>query len=243
MEISELFYTIQGEGKRTGKPSFFIRTNYCNLRCKFSSGNLCDTAYTSWFPEDENNLGDVNLTFILDEYKKINCNDVVITGGEPSIYLGELKELCKVIKEYNANSFITVESNGTFIGEFVEFVDLMSISPKLKTSVPNGSEYEKSHEKNRINVDVLKKYNELRRKNVIDIQWKFVYTSLTDIQEILDLQKIIGFDCKDTYLMPEGVTEEELKLKRLNTIEACKKFNLNYTDRIHILAWGNKRGV
>lgn len=243
MKISELFYSIQGEGKRSGSPSFFIRTNFCNLRCKFTSGNLCDTAYTSWFPEDKKNLGDVAIKFISGEYKKVNCNDVVISGGEPTMYPDELKALCSELRIINKDIFITIESNGTFFGDFVKFVDLMSISPKLKSSVPFNTEYEKMHEKNRINIEVLKKYNSLKQKDELDIQWKFVFTGKEDIDEILQLQSFVVFENKDIYLMPEGITEEELSKNRLKTIDACKQYHFNYTDRIHILVWGNRRGI
>ncbi|MBK8551924.1 MAG: 7-carboxy-7-deazaguanine synthase QueE [Ignavibacteria bacterium] len=242
MKISEIFYSIQGEGKRTGSPSFFIRTNHCNLRCKFSDGNLCDTSYTSWFPDDEKNMGDVEIDFILDEYRKINSGDIVITGGEPTMYPDELEMLCRYLKEISNNIIITIETNGTNFGDFVKYADLMSISPKLNSSVPFNTEYVKMHQKSRINLEVFKKYNSLKLNNEIDIQWKFVFTDENDIAEILDLQHKVGIDRKDIYLMPEGITKEDLNKNRLQTIECCKKLNFNYTDRIHILAWGNSRG-
>ena len=243
MKISEIFYSIQGEGKRTGSPSFFIRTNHCNLRCKFPGGNLCDTSYTSWYPEDKNNLGEVETDYIVKEYGKINSGDVVISGGEPTMYPDELVQLCSELKILNSEVVITIETNGTYIGDFVKYVDLISISPKLKSSVPFKTEYEKMHEKNRINIDVLKKYNSAKLNSKTDIQWKFVFTGENDIVEILELQKNVGFQNKDIYLMPEGITEEDLSKKRLATIEACMKYNFNYSDRIHILVWGNKRGT
>ena len=43
--------------------------------------------------------------------------------------------------------------------------------------------------------------------------------------------------------MPEGITEAQLKEKRIDTINACIKHGFNYTDRLHIIAWGSKRGV
>ena len=243
MKISELFYSIQGEGKRTGVPSFFIRTNFCNLRCKFSSGNLCDTSYTSWFPDDKKNLGEMGVEEILNEYRKFNCRDIVISGGEPTMYLNELAELCSGIKNIDRNIFITIETNGTDIGDFVNDADLISISPKLSSSIPFGTEYEKMHERNRMNIEAFKSYNDLKTKNLIDIQWKFVYCTDDDVKEIKELQMSAGFKDDDVYLMPEGISEEDLKRNRLITINACIKNNFNYTDRIHILAWGNKRGI
>lgn len=243
MKISELFYSIQGEGKRAGMPSFFIRTNYCNLRCKFKSGNLCDTSYTSWFPENKKNLGDVKLSSIIKEYKKYNCRDIVITGGEPAMYPEPLEELCIGLKKANQDCYITLETNGTYSGGFLKYINLISVSPKLKSSVPVKTVFEKMHEKQRINLKVLKEFNSLKYNKQSDVQWKFVFTVIRDIKEIKALQRAIGFENKDVYLMPEGITKKELDLKRQKVIKICLKNEYNYTDRLHILAWGNKRGV
>lgn len=243
MKISELFYSIQGEGKRAGKPSFFIRTNHCNLRCQFSGGNLCDTAYTSWYPDDEKNIGEVSIEKIIIEYAKHNCKDVVITGGEPAVFTDDLTLLCTELKKINPECVITIETNGTLFGDYVELIDLVSISPKLKSSTPFGTPYEKMHTNNRMNLESFRNFNECKEKKIADIQWKFVITSEEDLNEILQLQKEIGFKNEDVYLMPEGISEEELNAKRLNVIELCKKYRFNYTDRLHVIIWGNKRGV
>ena len=243
MKISELFLSIQGEGKRIGYPSYFIRTNYCNLRCKFSGSNLCDSYYTSWFPEDDYNRGDIALSKIINDYKKYGTRDIVITGGEPTIQLKELSALCSEIKKLNSKVFITVETNGTFIGDFIDHVHLISISPKLRSSVPIGTEFEKIHEQNRINKDVFKEYNKNYNKGLYDIQWKFVITNESDVNEVFELRDQVGFDEKNIFLMPEGVTKKDLEQKRSMTIELCKKYHLNYTDRLQVLVWGDKRGV
>ena len=243
MKISELFFSIQGEGKRIGYPSYFIRTNYCNLRCKFVGGNLCDSYYTSWFPEDDYNRGDISLLEIINDYKKYGTRDIVITGGEPTIQLKELNALCSEIKKLNTKAFITVETNGTFIGDFIDYIDLISISPKLKSSVPIGTEFEKMHEHNRINMDVFKEYNENYKKGLYDIQWKFVITNESDVNEVFELRDQVGFDENDIFLMPEGITKKDLEHNRSMTMELCKKYNLYYTDRLQVLVWGDKRGV
>lgn len=243
MKISELFYSIQGEGKRSGYPSFFIRTNLCNLRCKFTEGNLCDTPYTSWDFENPSNLGELKVEEIITECKKYFPCDVVITGGEPTIQGKELTKLCTEIKKLNKYIFITLETNGTFISDYVDYIDLASISPKLKSSVPFNTEFEKGHEKNRLNFEALKSYHDLNRKEKFDIQWKFVVTSETDINEIKEIQNKIGFQDKDIFLMPEGITEKDLSEKRIIVVELCKKYRYNFTDRLQIRLWGNKRGV
>ncbi len=243
MKISELFYSIQGEGKRAGMPSFFIRTNHCNLRCLFKSGNLCDTSYTSWYPEDLKNLGETDIDQISDKYRKVLCRDIVITGGEPTMQADELHLLCRKLKNINKDSYITIETNGTFIGEFINYTDLISISPKLKSSVPVNTSYERMHNKGRINKEVLMKYNSLHKAGKFDIQWKFVFTSEKDILEIKHLQSEAGFENENVYLMPEGISKKDLNKTRTETVRACLKYNYNFTERLHILIWGNKRGV
>lgn len=241
MNISELFFSIQGEGKRTGVPSFFIRTNKCNLRCMFASGNLCDTPYTSWTPEDEQNIGELRIDDIINEYKSSGAKEAVITGGEPTLQHEELYDLCSKLKDEGA--YITLETNGTIEGRFLEYIDLISVSPKLKSSTPYDTKYEKMHLQNRINLDVLKIFHEHTIKENKSIQWKFVYCNEKDIDEILLLQKKVGFANSDIYLMPEGITEKDISVKRKELAEVCKKYHFNYTERLHILIWGSKRGV
>lgn len=243
MEISELFYSIQGEGKRSGRPSFFIRTNFCNLRCRFSSGNLCDTPYTSWQPEDPQNIGKLHIDEIVRRYSLHMCDDIVITGGEPAIQTEELLKLCTSLKEVNGNSHITLETNGTISGEFSAHIDLASISPKLMSSVPAGTGHEKMHRSNMKNTGSLRKYSMLHKEGKIDVQWKFVYSGAEDLSEISDYALEFGIAPQDIYLMPEGISAKELERNREEVVNACLKSGYNYTDRLHILIWGSKRGV
>src|ERR1051325_2528846 len=76
MKVSEIFYSIQGEGMLTGVPSVFVRTSGCNLRCVW-----CDTPYTSWSPEG----ADMAVDDILAAIQEYPAQYVVVTGGEPMI--------------------------------------------------------------------------------------------------------------------------------------------------------------
>src|SRR2546430_7022976 len=76
MKISELFYSIQGEGKLVGMPSVFVRASGCNLRCTW-----CDTPYASWQPEGS----ETSIAQILEQAAAYPANHIVLTGGEPMI--------------------------------------------------------------------------------------------------------------------------------------------------------------
>src|SRR6476620_1763758 len=105
MKLSELFYSIQGEGKLVGVPSVFIRASGCNLRCSW-----CDTPYASWNPEGED-LPVEEIVRRVQGYLSPTTPDsersddpgsprrthVVLTGGEPMI-MPEVKNLCAAIK-------------------------------------------------------------------------------------------------------------------------------------------------
>src|SRR3954462_4202640 len=98
MKVSELFYSIQGEGKLMGVPSVFVRASGCNLRCVW-----CDTPYASWDPEGP----DVSVAEILRRVCEFNCDHVVLTGGEPMI-MPEIVELCSLLK--SEGKHVTMET-------------------------------------------------------------------------------------------------------------------------------------
>ncbi len=122
VKISEIFYSLQGEGMLVGMPSVFVRTSGCNLRCTW-----CDTPYTSWHPEGE----DLAVEQIVRAAASFGASHVVVTGGEPMI-APEIADLTAKLRE--AKLHITIETAGTSYKR-VE-CDLMSISPKLKNSTP-----------------------------------------------------------------------------------------------------------
>lgn len=111
VRINEIFYSIDGEGKRAGFPAIFIRLSGCNLRCDY-----CDTKYA--FSEGENK----SIESILWEIRSFGCNNVTITGGEPLIQPHTM-DLIKRLKkdEYN----IIIETNGSVdISEAMKYASI-----------------------------------------------------------------------------------------------------------------------
>jgi 7-carboxy-7-deazaguanine synthase len=223
LKIAELFYSIQGEGALLGVPSFFIRTSGCNLRCSW-----CDTPYTSWQPEGV----EMALDRILDEVRAHPARHVVVTGGEPMI-APEIIPLCERLRE--AGLHITVETAGTVFQPVA--CDLMSISPKLANSTPEGR-FSAQHERTRLQTPVLATL--IAR---YDYQFKFVIQSPTDVAEARDLVAALGADRERVILMPEGADPERLRERGVWLAEICKEEGFRFSPRLHVDLWGNRRGV
>ncbi len=110
-KINEIFYSLQGEGAQTGTAAVFVRFSGCNLKCDF-----CDTDH------EEGAL--MSDEAIVAEIAKYPAPLIVITGGEPSLWIDQpfidrLKMLGKKI---------AIETNGTH--PLPEGIDWVTCSPK-----------------------------------------------------------------------------------------------------------------
>lgn len=224
MRIAEIFYSVQGEGSLVGVPSIFVRTSGCNLRCSW-----CDTPYTSWNPEGE----DLSLADILNRTAAYGAaRHVVLTGGEPMIAPG-IVDLSQQFRKRGMH--ITIETAGTVFAPVA--CDLMSISPKLSNSTPEGI-FRTQHERLRLQPDVL-----LRLMGDYDYQLKFVIARENDLHEVHELVSQLGAPPCKVILMPEGVTREVLQERSVWIVEMCKRFGYRFSPRLHIEIYGNKRGI
>jgi len=219
MKIAEIFYSIQGEGILAGVPSVFIRTSGCNLRCSW-----CDTPYTSWQPEGS----EMTIEEIVEHAHSFGASHAVITGGEPMIAPG-IVELTERL-----NMHITIETAGT-VYQPVR-CDLMSISPKLANSTPEGA-FARQHERLRHQPAVLKQLMQY------PYQLKFVMVSETDLAEIARILDETNADRSRVVLMPEGTDSATLAERGRSIAEICKREGFRYSPRLHVDLWGNRRGV
>jgi 7-carboxy-7-deazaguanine synthase len=228
MKISEIFYSIQGEGLLLGTPSVFVRTSGCNLRCTW-----CDTPYTSWQPEGEDRSMDAIGSEIS---RNPGVRHVVITGGEPMltddviVLTGQLKQL---------GLHITMETSGTVYRPVS--CELMSISPKLANSTPHerdGGRWAAQHERLRYQPGVLR-----RLLAEYPYQLKFVVQSEEDMDEIHRIIEQTGAERSRVVLMPEGTNASALHERALWIAEICKRERFHFSPRLHVDLWGDKRGV
>jgi 7-carboxy-7-deazaguanine synthase len=224
MRIAEIFYSLQGEGSLVGVPSVFVRTSGCNLRCSW-----CDTPYTSWSPEGD----DLSIGEILERTAEFSAaGHVVLTGGEPMIAPG-IVELSQRFLERGMH--ITVETAGTvFTG--VE-CDLMSISPKLSNSTPDGA-FQAQHER-------LRRQPEILRRLIAgyDYQIKFVIAQERDVDEARSVIAELDAPPHKVILMPEGVTADVLNTRGVWLAALCKQYGFRFSPRLHVHLYGNRRGV
>jgi len=231
MLISEIFYSVQGEGTLVGVPSVFVRTSGCNLRCRW-----CDTPYASWKPEGT----EMSVEELVRAVNAHPTHFVVVTGGEPMV-AKEMPLLLQRLRE--AGKHITIETAGTIAPAGVA-CDLASISPKLAHSTPDeasaGKAWVEKHERLRLQPEVLRAWC-----SKYDFQLKFVIASEADVLEVKAVIESIGIEIppEKVLLMPEGITQEALKARQMLLVDICKREGWRYSPRLHIDLFGNKRGT
>ncbi len=130
LPIMEQFYTIQGEGANTGKAAYFIRIGGCDVGCHW-----CDVK-ESW-NADLHPLK--NIEEIFTPLQNQPSKDVVITGGEPTLY--NLTMLCDQLKQLGYNTFLETSGAHKLTGTW----DWICLSPK-KNAAPKQAVYKKAHE-------------------------------------------------------------------------------------------------
>lgn len=104
LSISEIFYSLQGEGPYVGRPFVFVRLGECvEPFCPF-----CDTKY-AW-----NNHEKLTINEIIYHISKFKCKNVVITGGEPFLqWESGLRELIDILSK--KSFFIQYETSGKIL--------------------------------------------------------------------------------------------------------------------------------
>ena len=119
--VNEIFYSLQGEGRNTGRAAVFVRFAGCNLRCTF-----CDTSFADYREMSDDD--------ILEEISQYRARFVVLTGGEPTLQVDR-----HLVDLLHANGYeIAMESNGT--RQPAEGIDWLTCSPKEHVAITRCNE-------------------------------------------------------------------------------------------------------
>jgi organic radical activating enzyme len=201
--ISEIFYSIQGEGIYVGFPQVFVRFSGCNLEnCRF-----CDTPGSGY-----REMGIQELMSAILSMNK-NFHSISLTGGEPLLQVNFLEKFLGV---FNANHRIYLETNGTLpdnLERVISEVDIIAMDIKLPSATG------------------LPPYWEEHRRFLL-IAWEkmvFVKTVITkntddkDFQQALEL--ILSVDPNIPLVLQPATEEldEELFQKLLNYQQEASK--------------------
>jgi 7-carboxy-7-deazaguanine synthase len=223
MNVVELFYSVQGEGRLAGVPSVFIRLAGCPLRCSW-----CDTRY-AWDPAAGTEM---KVADILQHVSQWPARHAVLTGGEPLVsgHPAELVELTGSLKARGAH--VTVETAGLAVVPDLA-CDLMSISPKLEHAGPGGS------------LSMESQWGRALRRLVdrYDYQLKFVVSSPADagrIREILGW--LTGIDPMKVLLMPQALTRDDWLERSPMVAQMCLDNGWTFGNRLQILLWQAQGG-
>ena len=132
IKVSEIFYSLQGEGARTGTPTIFVRLQGCKAKnACYSSGVRCDTEFES------------GKEYALDELLQVlkttgkGCNEITWTGGEPTDQLTET-----IIAYFKEQGYYqAIETSG--LNPVPDGIEFICVSPKVAEHViaknfPNG---------------------------------------------------------------------------------------------------------
>ena len=172
IKVSEIFTSFQGEGPYVGTPATFLRLYGCNLNCEW-----CDTDISTYEMLSVDDVAEIILT----QMEFNNIKTLIITGGEPTLQMEEIKRL---IKELPEDIKIQMETNGSLF-EYVPEIEYV-ISPK--------EDKEKVFE------------NYYKFENTF---FKFVITSQEDIDEVISLKEKYTYD-KAIWLQGEFSQDAEM---------------------------------
>ena len=114
--LVEIFESLQGEGRNTGRPCVFVRFAGCNFSCPW-----CDTEVKAAFT--------LTLDDLTAEIKNFKAKSVVLTGGEPTLVEAIPELVARLKKE---GYWIAVETNGSVDADWLQFVDYVACSPKIE---------------------------------------------------------------------------------------------------------------
>lgn len=262
LQILENFYTLQGEGRRIGVPSLFLRLGGCFLTCVY-----CDSKFT-WPTKHKNCIElktSADITQFFENNIKIypNITDIVFTGGEPLWKKDNSHELLRFfVQTLSQNNFSisfettmlfekeNIYTNGgcfknlKYLLEFFGVNDItFCISPKLDHL---------SYGKDVDIIDITDFYY-LYNLSVEEIQlfrkhayYKFVHEENNE-QHLVNIIQNYPKELRQRMCVmpvtPFPYSKDTYEQQKYKTVDFCKKHQIRFSPRLHVDLWGLIRGV
>ena len=205
-KITEIFRSIQGEGKYAGVPQVFVRFFECNMHCVW-----CDTP--SSIGDGKRIYQELSLEEVLTQINALydNAHSVSITGGEPLLQVDFVKDLCHAL--HRDGRKVYVDTNGTLpdaLEEIIRGIDIIAMDIKLPSSTKQKSFWPQHKEFLKI----------ASRKEVFI---KAVISLETEVEDVLKAAKLVAaidpkilFILQPNYLdMKKGIIEECVEYQKL----------------------------
>lgn len=125
MQITEIFYSLQGEGLHAGLPTVFVRTTGCPLRCTW-----CDSAYSFYGGEG------LSVDEILDEVDEHPTRRVCFTGGEPLVQ----KDAADLVQRLlDTDHHVVIETSGSVpLDEYVDMQPRQELCLSVDVKCPSS---------------------------------------------------------------------------------------------------------
>jgi 7-carboxy-7-deazaguanine synthase len=216
--------TVQGEGPSAGRRCGFVRLGRCNQSCVW-----CDEPQT-WAWDRFDAAAELHEMAIDDVVAAVDAMDVdmvVVTGGEPLLQQRELEQLLGAFKQRRMR--VEIETAGTIAPTMIDgLVDQWNVSPKLTNS---GNPLAR-----RYKPDVLRAFEATERA-----VFKFVACEPSDLDEVSTMVDECGLT--NIWIMPEGTDAATLERRSSALADDVVKRGWNLSTRLHILIWGDRRGV
>ena len=127
--VNDIFYSLQGEGRNTGRAALFVRFAGCNLKCPF-----CDTDFASYHELSEDYIMAELVVRCMDLGLMEEKPMVVLTGGEPTLQVDEYF----VDLLHEEDFYVAMESNGILPAP--QNLDWLTVSPKSPHQPPPEGE-------------------------------------------------------------------------------------------------------